>query len=432
MATQMQIAREGKVSEAMRRVAEDERRSPEEIRAGVAAGRMVICANPAHEALRPIGIGAGLRTKVSASIGTTSACPAPEPELEKLTAIVKAGADAVMELSTGGKLARLRRLMIEDSPLMVGTVPIYQATASALLDYGEIGSMPEDDIFEVIEQQAKDGVDFMTLHCGLTRAGLGELRAEGRRMDIVSRGGAFIAAWMLHNEMENPLFEQYDRLLDICEEHDVTINLGCGLRPGCLADATDRAQAAELITLGSLVDRAWRRGVQVMVEGPGHVPYQQIRANVELAKSLCHGAPFYVHGPIVTDIAPGCDHIAASIGGTLAAASGADFLSAALPAERLSHPTLEDVKTGVCAVRIAAHAADIAKGIPGAMDWDKKMASARRTLDWKAQERLALDPEATRARRKDSYEDALSMCGEECAMVVMAEYFDKPVCPFDD
>lgn len=432
MATQIQAAREGKITAAMELVAADEGLSPEEVRAGVASGHIAICANPAHAALRPAGIGSGLRTKVNASIGTPSDAPAPEPELEKLTAVVKAGADAVTELSLGGDIELLRRRIIEASPIMVGTVPIYQAAINSVRDYGDLVSMTEDDIFETIEQQAQSGVDFMTLHCGLTRSVLRELRAEGRIMDIVSRGGAFTAAWMLHNELENPLFEYYDRLLDICEAHDVTLSLGSALASGCLEDATDRAQMAELLTLGSLVDRARKHGVQVMVEGPGHVPYDQIRANMELTRRLCHGAPLYVRGPLVTDVAPGYDHVAASIGATLAAVSGADFLCAVTPASRLAPPTLEDMKEGVCAARVAAHAADIVKGVPGALAWDKKMAQAQRALDREAQARLALDPETARAKRKAEYTDALSMCSEECAMEIMAEYFDKPVCPFED
>ena len=275
----------------------------------------------------------------------------------------------------------------------------------------------------------------MTLHCGVTRAAIEAMRAQGRVMDIVSRGGSFIAGWMLHNEQENPLYEHFDDILDICERYDVTISLGDGMRPGCTADATDRAQLTELITLGSLVDRAWRRGVQVMVEGPGHVPFDQIKANMQLEKRLCRNAPFYVLGPLVTDIAPGYDHITSAIGGTLAAASGADFLCYVTPAEHLALPTIKDVHTGVITARIAAHAADLVKNVPGARDWDRKMAEARKELDWKAQMDLAIDPELAREKRgarNPEDEGACSMCGDYCAVEIIHKYFDKRECPFDD
>ena len=275
----------------------------------------------------------------------------------------------------------------------------------------------------------------MTLHCGVTLEAINHMREQGRVMDVVSRGGSFITGWMLHNEQENPLYTHYDDILDICEKYDVTISLGDGLRPGCLADATDRAQLTELINLGGLVDRAWKRGVQVMVEGPGHVPYDQIAANMKLEKSLCRNAPFYVLGPLVTDVAPGYDHITAAIGGTLAAASGADFLCYVTPAEHLALPTIEDVHTGVIASRIAAHAADIVKGVPGAKEWDRRMAEARKVLDWKAQLELAIDPETAKAKRgarNAADEEACSMCGDYCAVKIIGKYFDKPAAPCND
>ncbi|MDD6126792.1 MAG: phosphomethylpyrimidine synthase ThiC [Selenomonas sp.] len=438
MATQMQLAREGKVTDAMRHVAEEEHVAVETVRERVAQGTIAICANVNHLAqgnFQPRGVGEGLRTKVNANIGTSSTFPEIAPELEKLDEAVKCGADAVMDLSTGDGIDESRRRIIEHSPIMVGTVPLYQATVRSIREHGAVVEMTDDDILETIEAQAKDGADFMTLHCGVTRAAIEAMRAQGRVMDIVSRGGSFIAGWMLHNEQENPLYEHFDDILDICERYDVTISLGDGMRPGCTADATDRAQLTELITLGSLVDRAWRRGVQVMVEGPGHVPFDQIKANMQLEKRLCRNAPFYVLGPLVTDIAPGYDHITSAIGGTLAAASGADFLCYVTPAEHLALPTIKDVHTGVITARIAAHAADLVKNVPGARDWDRKMAEARKELDWKAQMDLAIDPELAREKRgarNPEDEGACSMCGDYCAVEIIHKYFDKRECPFDD
>ena len=438
MATQMQLAREGKVTDAMRHVAEEEHVAVETVRERVAKGTIAICANVNHLAqgnFQPRGVGEGLRTKVNANIGTSSTFPEIAPELEKLDEAVKCGADAVMDLSTGDGIDESRRRIIEHSPIMVGTVPLYQATVRSIREHGAVVEMTDDDILETIEAQAKDGADFMTLHCGVTRAAIEAMRAQGRVMDIVSRGGSFIAGWMLHNEQENPLYEHFDDILDVCEKYDVTISLGDGMRPGCTADATDRAQLTELITLGSLVDRAWRRGVQVMVEGPGHVPFDQIKANMQLEKRLCRNAPFYVLGPLVTDIAPGYDHITSAIGGTLAAASGADFLCYVTPAEHLALPTIEDVHTGVITARIAAHAADLVKNVPGVREWDRKMAEARKQLDWKAQMDLAIDPELARQKRgarNPEDEKACSMCGDYCAVEIIHKYFDKRECPFDD
>ena len=438
MATQMQLAREGKVTDAMRHVAEEEHVAVETVRERVAQGTIAICANVNHLAqgnFQPRGVGEGLRTKVNANIGTSSTFPEIAPELEKLDEAVKCGADAVMDLSTGDGIDESRRRIIEHSPIMVGTVPRYQATVRSIREHGAVVEMTDDDILETIEAQAKDGADFMTLHCGVTRAAIEAMRAQGRVMDIVSRGGSFIAGWMLHNEQENPLYEHFDDILDICERYDVTISLGDGMRPGCTADATDRAQLTELITLGNLVDRAWKRGVQVMVEGPGHVPYDQIAANMKLEKSLCRNAPFYVLGPLVTDIAPGYDHITSAIGGTLAAVSGADFLCYVTPAEHLALPDIDDVHTGVITARIAAHAADLVKGVPGAREWDLKMAQARKELDWQAQLDLAIDPELAREKRgarNPQDEGACSMCGDYCAVEIIHKYFDKRECPCND
>lgn len=435
MSTQMQAAREGKITDAMKIVAETEKIPVEQIRAGVAQGTIAICANVNHASLKPCGVGAGLRTKVNANIGTSSTFPDIEPELLKLDEAVRCGADSVMDLSTGNNIDVSRRRIIEHSPIMVGTVPIYQAAVAAIKAHGAIVAMTEDDLLSTIETQAKDGADFMTLHCGVTRSAIDKLRTQRREMDIVSRGGSFIAGWILHNERENPLYERYDDILDICAAYDVTISLGDGLRPGCIADATDRAQLTELITLGDLVDRAWRRGVQVMVEGPGHVPYDQIEANMRLEKRICRNAPFYVLGPLVTDIAPGYDHITAAIGGTLAAVSGADFLCYVTPAEHLCLPTIEDVHDGVIVSRIAAHAADLVKGVNGARDWDLKMARARKVLDWDEQLSLAIDPDLARKKRgarNKADETACSMCGDYCAVKIVSKYFDAPCCPCND
>ena len=425
MLTQMQAAQEGIVTEAMRIVAAKENLPVETIRAGVAEGTIAICANPNHKKLSPSGVGKGLTTKVNANIGTSSSYPDPQPELLKLAAAIEAGADAVMDLSTGDNIEASRRAIIEASTIMVGTVPIYQATVEAIKKHGAVVHMTKEDLFDVIEQQSRDGADFMTIHCGINRNVLHALLTEGRVMDVVSRGGSFITGWMLHNDKENPLYEYYDEILDICAKYDVVISLGDGLRPGCLADATDRAQIQELINLGELTDRAWAKGVQVMVEGPGHVPYNQIAANIQLQKSLCKNAPFYVLGPIVTDVAPGYDHITSAIGGTLAGAAGADFLCYVTPAEHLGLPDISDVREGVVATRIAAHAADIAKGIPGALEWDLKMAKARKALNWEEQIKLAIDPvKAQRFRSEKNKEDdeACSMCGDYCAVKIVDEY----------
>lgn len=428
--TQMQAARQGKITEAMDIVAKQENMDVNVIRERVAEGTVTICANVNHTSLVPRGVGKGLSTKVNANIGTSSAYPDIEPELLKLEAAIAAGADAVMDLSTGNNIDVSRKSIIDKSTVMVGTVPIYQATVNAIKTHGAVVDMTGDDLLHAIATQAKDGADFMTIHCGVTREVINRMRNQGRVMDVVSRGGSFITGWMLHNQKENPLYERYDDILDICAQYDVTISLGDGLRPGCLADATDRAQVQELLILGELVDRAWAKGVQVLVEGPGHVPFDQIAANMKLQKQLCKNAPFYVLGPLVTDVAPGYDHITAAIGGTLAAANGADFLCYVTPAEHLALPTMEDVHEGVIASRIAAHAADIVKGVPGAKEWDLKMAKARKALDWQKQIDLAIDPvkaKAKRGARNAEGAEACSMCGDYCAMKIVGEYLNKPV-----
>ena len=428
MTTQMQYARQGIITEAMQLVAKQENVTEEFIRQGVAQGTIAICCNINHKNLQPCGVGQGLKVKVNANIGTSSSFPCIEPELVKLQAAIEAGADSVMDLSTGDNITASRRAIIANSKVMVGTVPIYQATVETIKKRGAVVEMTKDDLFDVIRMQAQDGADFMTLHCGINRNVIKTLIDEGRIMDIVSRGGSFITGWMLHNDAENPLYEYFDEILDICEEYDVTISLGDGLRPGCLADATDRAQIQELLNLGELTQRAWQRGVQVMVEGPGHVPYNQIAANIQLQKRICHNAPFYVLGPLVTDVAPGYDHITGAIGGTLAAVSGADFLCYVTPAEHLGLPDLQDVREGVIASKIAAHAADLARGNVDAWTWDNAMAKARKELNWEKQLSLAMDPIKAREyrnKKNKSTEEACSMCGEYCAVKIVRKYLDE-------
>ena len=412
----------------MEQVARDEGRPVEYIMQAVGNGTVVIPANTKRENLKARGFGTGLRTKVNANIGTSSQLNSIEQELAKLKAAADAGADAVMDLSTGGDLDEVRRRILAETTLPLGTVPIYQATVEAKERRGSIVDMTADDLFEVIERQARDGVDFMTVHCGVTLESVGRLRRQGRVTDIVSRGGSFLTGWMLHHGQENPLFEEFDRLLDICLEYDVTLSLGDGLRPGSIADATDRAQIQELLILGELLDRCRETGVQAMVEGPGHVPLDQVIMNVQLQKRLCKGAPFYVLGPLVTDIAPGYDHITSAIGGAVAAMAGADFLCYVTPAEHLGLPTIEDVHEGVIAARIAAHAADLVKNVPGAKNWDRQMSEARKALDWERQMELAIDPVKARQYRgqlNPKGNQACTMCGDFCAMRIVSEYLGK-------
>ncbi len=422
--TQLELAREGTISPQMSLVAQNEGVEAEFIRQGVAEGTIVIPANIKHTNLVPCGIGQGLRTKVNANIGTSSDFGNIDTELEKLRVAIDCGTDTVMDLSTGGDISAIRRAIIASSPVPIGTVPIYQAGIEAVARHGAIVKMTVDDLFSTIEEHAQDGVDFITVHCGVTRSAVDRLRQQGRVADVVSRGGAFLIGWMLHNERENPLYEYFDRLLEIAREFDVTLSLGDGMRPGCLADATDRAQVEELLVIGELVNRAQQAGVQAMVEGPGHLPLNQIEANVRLEKAICKGAPFYVLGPLVTDVAAGYDHITGAIGGAIAGAAGTDFLCYVTPAEHLSLPDPEDVRQGVIASRIAAHAADIVKGVKGASEWDRKMAVARKKLDWEEQARLSLDPELARRvhSKHTSMGKACSMCGNFCAMELVEKY----------
>jgi len=423
--TQLERAILGEITPQMQKVALKEGIPAEVIRERVASGLVVIPFNENHKNLKPYGIGFGLSTKVNANIGTSQVYPEWENEIEKLDVALAAGADAVMDLSTGGELKACRREILSRCPVPVGTVPVYEAAVRTRLQGRPVVEMEPDELFQVIEEHAAEGVDFITVHCGVTRNIVERMKTQPRLLGIVSRGGAMMAGWMLHQQKENPLYEQFDRLLDICKIHDVTLSLGDGMRPGCLADATDHAQIEELMTLGELVQRARAAQVQVMVEGPGHVPYDQIEANIKLQKRLCHEAPFYVLGPLVTDIAPGYDHITGAIGGTLAAVAGADFLCYVTPAEHLGLPTAEDVREGTVASRIAAHAADIIKGVHGAWARDLAMAEARRDLNWEKQMELALDPQRARKVRKDRNpvpQDVCSMCGEFCAIDLVNKY----------
>jgi phosphomethylpyrimidine synthase len=421
--TQLESARQGIITEKMQAAALTEGVEPEFIRAGIAAGNIIICHNNKHLNGTPLVVGKGLRTKVNANIGSSADDLSIEKELEKARVAVASGADAIMDLSTGGPVDEIRRAIIAETSACIGTVPLYQAALDAVRNQNKaIVDMTVEDIFAGVLKHAEDGVDFITVHCGVTRATVERMRREGRIMDVVSRGGAFTIEWMAHNNAENPLFEHFDRLLEITKAYDMTLSLGDGFRPGCLADATDRAQIHELIILGELTQRAQAYGVQVMIEGPGHMPLNQIEANVLLQKRLCHGAPFYVLGPLVTDIAPGYDHITSAIGGTIAAAAGADFLCYVTPSEHLRLPTVEDVKEGVIACRIAAHAADIVKGVKGAIEKDNQMARCRKKLDWEGQFALAIDPEKARRLRAESGvadHGACTMCGEFCAYKVM-------------
>ena len=428
--TQILEARKGNITPEMEAVARAEGVRLNQIVEGVANGTIVITRNALHTSISPLGIGRGLRTKVNANIGTSKERMSVDDEILKLKAAVSAGADAVMDLSTGGPIIEIRKNILQHSTVAIGTVPIYQAAVETVEQGLPIVQMDPETLFRVIEQQAEEGVDFVTVHCGVTIRSVERLKRQGRIMDVVSRGGAFHLEWIIFNEAENPLYTQYDRLIEIAKKYDVTLSLGDGMRPGCLADATDRSQIEELITLGELRDQAHEAGVQVMIEGPGHVPINQVETNIKIQKELCKGAPFYVLGPLVTDVAPGYDHITSAIGGAIAGAAGADFLCYVTPSEHLRLPDLEDVREGVIACRIAAHAADIAKGVKGAMDWDTEMARRRKALDWKGQIELSINPDRARKLRESSMpkeSDVCTMCGEFCSMKGVSAYLKKEV-----
>ena len=414
--TQMEAAQKGIVTDKMKQVLAAERISETVLLERVAGGKIVIPANKKHRTLIGKGIGMGLCTKINVNLGVSEDCCNVEMELNKVHRSIELKADSIMDLSTFGDTQAFRRRAVEISPVMIGTVPVYDAVAR----YGkDVPRITVDDFFEVVKMHAEDGVDFITIHAGLNALAVERIRTSPRLTHVVSRGGSLLLHWMDANNAENPFYENFDRLLEICRQYDITLSLGDGLRPGCLRDATDAAQIQELICLGELTQRAWEASVQVMIEGPGHVPLNEVVTNMQLEKKLCHGAPFYVLGPIVTDVAPGYDHITSAIGGAIAATYGADFLCYVTPAEHLRLPDLEDMKEGIMAARIAAHAADVAKGIPGAIDWDNAMSKARKDLDWTRMMELAMDPEKARAYRdsaKPIDEQVCTMCGDLCAV----------------
>ncbi len=417
-ATQMDAARRGIVTPEMEIVAKKENLPVEKIRALVAEGKVAIPANKLHKCLDPNGIGSALKTKINVNLGVSRDCKDYDIEMKKVMNAVDLGAEAIMDLSSHGNTEPFRVKLTQECPAMIGTVPVYDAVIHYQRD---LNTLSAHDFVDVVRLHAQNGVDFVTIHCGITKKTIEEIKAGKRKMNLVSRGGSLIFAWMSMTGEENPFYEYYDEILDICREYDVTVSLGDACRPGCLADATDSCQIGELLRLGELTERAWEKDVQVMVEGPGHVPMDQIAANMKIQQTICHGAPFYVLGPLVTDIAPGYDHITAAIGGAIAAMNGAAFLCYVTPAEHLALPNVEDTRNGIIASKIAAHAADIAKGLPGAREIDDKMADARRALDWEEQWKYCLDPQTAKAIREDrlpedDHSEACSMCGKFCAV----------------
>ena len=425
--TQMDAARKGIITKEMEAVAKKEYMDINELVKLVACGKVIIPANKKHTCLEPNGIGSMLRTKINVNLGTSRDCIDLDMELDKVNNAVKMGAEAIMDLSSFGDTQTFRRKLTSECPAIIGTVPIYDAV---VYYHKALKDITSKEWLDIVRMHAEDGVDFMTIHCGINKATAKKFRADKRLMNIVSRGGSIIYAWMEMTGNENPFFEYYDEVLDICREYDVTMSLGDACRPGCIMDASDISQIEELVTLGELTRRAWEKDVQVMIEGPGHMPINQIQANMEIQKTICKGAPFYVLGPLVTDVAPGYDHITSAIGGAIAATYGASFLCYVTPAEHLRLPDLNDVKEGIIATRIAAHAADIAKGIPHATDWDLKMDKARKALDWEAQFDVAIDPEKARRYRQEAKpekEDTCSMCGNFCAVKNMNKIMDGEI-----
>lgn len=425
--TQMDAARQGIITPEMKKVAQKEHMSEEALRALIAAGQAIIPANKNHKCLEPNGIGDKLQTKINVNLGTSRDCVDMDMEMKKVQNAVDMGAHAIMDLSSFGDTRKFRQKLTAECPATLGTVPIYDAV---VYYHKALKEITTKEWLDIVEMHAKDGVDFMTIHCGINRATAKRFKEAKRLTNIVSRGGSIIFAWMEMTGNENPFYEHYDWILDICREYDVTMSLGDACRPGCIADASDISQIEELVTLGELTKRAWEKDVQVMVEGPGHMPLNQIQANMEIQKTICKGAPFYVLGPLVTDVAPGYDHITAAIGGAIAATYGASFLCYVTPAEHLRLPDLNDVKEGIIASKIAAHAADIAKGIPGAKDWDYQMSTARKKLDWEEMFSLAIDSEKARNYRKSAApekEDTCSMCGNFCAVKNMNRILDGEI-----
>ena len=425
--TQMDAARKGIVTEELKKVAKKEGMEEKELMKLVAEGKAIIPANRLHKCLDPNGIGSMLKTKINVNLGTSRDCKDLDLELQKVNDAVAMGAESIMDLSSFGDTGKFRKKLTEECPAIIGTVPIYDAVVYYHKALREITSR---EWIDIVRMHAEDGVDFMTIHVGINRQTAKRFKEAKRLTNIVSRGGSIIFAWMEMTGCENPFYEYYDEILDICREYDVTMSLGDACRPGCIADASDISQIEELVTLGELTRRAWEKDVQVMVEGPGHMPLNQIKANMEIQQTICKGAPFYVLGPLVTDIAPGYDHITAAIGGAIAAASGAAFLCYVTPAEHLRLPDRNDVKEGIIASRIAAHAADIAKGVRGAADWDYEMSLARKKLDWDRMFELAIDPEKARTYRasaKPEKEDTCSMCGNFCAVKNMNRILDGEI-----
>jgi len=417
--TQIELAKKKEISEEMIAISEKEKVSLKSLQKSIAKGKVVIPKNNKHNLKNICGIGEGLRTKVNVNIGTSTDKQEITDELKKLEIAIEYGADTVMDLSVGGDIKKIRSEILKESTIPLGTVPVYQAAVEAKKKYGSFLKMKVSDLFDVIESQAKEGVDFFTIHAGVTLGSLKILEKTRRILDIVSRGGAILACWMRYNRKQNPLYEYFDRVLDIAYKYDIVLSLGDGMRPGSICDSTDRVQIYELRTLGRLAEKAKERNVQVMIEGPGHIPINHIEKNIKLEKDICKGAPFYVLGPIVTDIAVGYDHIVSAIGGAIAASYGADFLCYVTPSEHIRHPTISDVKEGLLASRIAAHAADIVKGIKKASDWDRKISLARRKRDWKEQEELSIDKEKMARLRRESLpkiSDVCTMCGEYCAL----------------
>ena len=414
--TQMEAARQGVLTPQMENVLKEEPIDPSRLLERMACGHIALPANKHHTNLKGGAIGSGLRTKINVNLGVSQDCCNADMEIRKVQDSLDLKADAIMDLSNYGDTQAFRRKIVAMCPVMIGTVPVYDAVAR---NNGSVTDITLDHFFDTVIQHAEDGVDFMTLHAGLNRVAVERIRKNPRMTHVVSRGGSILLEWMVANDCENPFYEHFDRLLEICREYDVTLSLGDGLRPGSLKDATDAPQIQELIFLGELTKAAWDKDVQVMIEGPGHVPLNEVVSNMQLQKKLCHGAPFYVLGPVVTDVAPGYDHITSAIGGALAAANGADFLCYVTPAEHLRLPDNQDVKEGIVAARIAAHAADIAKGLAGAVEWDHRMSQARCNLDWDGMMALAMDPEKARAYRNTSqpYDtDVCTMCGDQCAV----------------
>ena len=417
--TQMDAAKKGIITREMEIVANKESKNPEEIRSLVAEGKVAIPANINHKSLSPEGVGQGLRTKINVNLGISKDCCDCDRELEKVRTALDMGAEAIMDLSNYGKTAEMRKAIVNMSTAMLGTVPIYDALGYYDKDLKDLTAK---EFLEVVEKHGQDGVDFVTIHAGLNREAVETVKRNKRLTNIVSRGGSLLFAWMEINNAENPFFEYYDELLDICAKYDITLSLGDALRPGSINDASDASQIKELITLGELTKRAWEKNVQVIIEGPGHMALNEIEANMVMQKRLCHGAPFYVLGPLVTDVAPGYDHITSAIGGAIAATYGADFLCYVTPAEHLRLPNLDDMKEGIIASKIAAHAADIAKGVKNARNWDNEMSKARADLNWERMFDLAIDPAKARRYRAESKphdEESCSMCGKMCSMRTM-------------